>query len=340
MSKRKACEAAAPVPAKEIVLECVCPVTQEPPFDPVHAEDGRIYEREAITTWLAMRQTSPATNEPMGPLLLNATHVRNLVRMAMAHLAAAGDEDAKQYVAQAGVVAPLDGPLTIAALGAECTCPILGDWPVDPVVAMDGHVYEREAVTKMLRTNPASYVTKEPMRKTLREAPHVRAILTALAKSADDTGYLGRTEVHEKRRLAEGGDAGAMYDLGCWYNKGCKGLRQNFVMAANWFEQAAEENHVKALCELGWMRVEGRKGVKQDVDIGKIYLAQAMGGGSQWALYAMAHSFEHGLWGHTRNAKRALDYYQKMRECAVEDAPRHVVKDAWNAQIALCRNRI
>ena len=38
--------------------EFLCPITQDLPMDPVTAEDGSVYERSAITQWLAKQQCS------------------------------------------------------------------------------------------------------------------------------------------------------------------------------------------------------------------------------------------------------------------------------------------
>jgi len=79
--------------------EFMCPITLKLPFHPVIAEDGRVYEREAIETWLnssgqiqpsptldgadaeqpQMTYKSPVTNEPIGPRLVDAVQVRNLI---------------------------------------------------------------------------------------------------------------------------------------------------------------------------------------------------------------------------------------------------------------------
>lgn len=47
------------------------------PSEPVLAEDGRVYEREAIEHWLSIKDPckSPITNEPMGPRLVEAVQV-------------------------------------------------------------------------------------------------------------------------------------------------------------------------------------------------------------------------------------------------------------------------
>ena len=41
----------------------ICPITQEVFRDPVIAEDGRLYEREAITRWITENGTSPFTRQ-------------------------------------------------------------------------------------------------------------------------------------------------------------------------------------------------------------------------------------------------------------------------------------
>lgn len=46
--------------------EVTCPITLEAVVDPVLAEDGHVYERNAIEAWFAKgRKTSPVTNEPL-----------------------------------------------------------------------------------------------------------------------------------------------------------------------------------------------------------------------------------------------------------------------------------
>jgi TPR repeat protein len=67
-----------------IAEEFLCPITRELPFDPVTAEDGRVYERSALEKWFAKKAAgevrSPITNEPMGRKLLPAVQVRNTIK--------------------------------------------------------------------------------------------------------------------------------------------------------------------------------------------------------------------------------------------------------------------
>lgn len=70
--------------AKEAVVDdLVCPITMELPFDPVTAEDGHVYERDAIEKHFegkgVRRVKSPMTNERMGTRLLAAPRTRNTI---------------------------------------------------------------------------------------------------------------------------------------------------------------------------------------------------------------------------------------------------------------------
>ena len=63
----------------ETVTHLLCPITLELPVDPVIAEDGNGYERNAIEAQLKVRLKSPLTNKPMGTKLMAAKHVTNVI---------------------------------------------------------------------------------------------------------------------------------------------------------------------------------------------------------------------------------------------------------------------
>ncbi len=67
----------------------ICPISYELPVDPVWAEDGNIYERECIEQHLANKQTSPVNNTPMGPRLIEARNITNMLQS----MADAGKQD-------------------------------------------------------------------------------------------------------------------------------------------------------------------------------------------------------------------------------------------------------
>ena len=65
-----------------VAADLLCPITQELPFDPVIAKDGKIYERNAILEWFRKKDgeaTSPSTGKVIGTELLPAVQVRNTI---------------------------------------------------------------------------------------------------------------------------------------------------------------------------------------------------------------------------------------------------------------------
>mmetsp|Transcript_127380 Transcript_127380/g.271569 ORF Transcript_127380/g.271569 Transcript_127380/m.271569 type:complete len:259 (-) Transcript_127380:97-873(-) len=77
----------------ESATELVCPITHALPLDPVTAEDGHFYEREAIEQWLLQGNgTSPVTHENMGHRLTPAVQVRNMIEHMVRSGAVSGDK--------------------------------------------------------------------------------------------------------------------------------------------------------------------------------------------------------------------------------------------------------
>ena len=60
-----------------------CPITHKLFTDPHTAEDGRIYEKEAIQNWLKSKKQSPVTKEPMGTSLVPSPTMRAIVASAI-----------------------------------------------------------------------------------------------------------------------------------------------------------------------------------------------------------------------------------------------------------------
>ena len=65
--------------------EMVCCITLELPFDPVTAEDGRVYERKAIQEYFKGKSDSeiksPYTRKPMGKRLFPAMQHKNMIEI-------------------------------------------------------------------------------------------------------------------------------------------------------------------------------------------------------------------------------------------------------------------
>uniref|UniRef100_A0A7S3ZVH5 U-box domain-containing protein n=1 Tax=Pelagomonas calceolata TaxID=35677 RepID=A0A7S3ZVH5_9STRA len=77
-----------------VAAELLCPITQELPFDPVMAKDGKIYERTAILEWFRKKDgdaTSPSTGKVIGTELLPAVQTKNTIEMLIKSGAIAGE---------------------------------------------------------------------------------------------------------------------------------------------------------------------------------------------------------------------------------------------------------
>lgn len=57
----------------------LCCITHEPFNDPVMAEDGHCYERDAIVQWLAQKASSPKTGCAMGSRLVACHSLRQVI---------------------------------------------------------------------------------------------------------------------------------------------------------------------------------------------------------------------------------------------------------------------
>ena len=57
----------------------LCPISHTLPVVPVIAEDGHIYEQEAIKKWFLEKSTSPLTNKPMGRRLIPSHAARQTI---------------------------------------------------------------------------------------------------------------------------------------------------------------------------------------------------------------------------------------------------------------------
>lgn len=73
-----------PKQSKEITDDLICPITLDLPFDPVIAEDGRVYEHAAIKKYFKGKSDallkSPYTNVNMGKRLIPAVQLKNHIQ--------------------------------------------------------------------------------------------------------------------------------------------------------------------------------------------------------------------------------------------------------------------
>ena len=215
----------------------------------------------------------------------------------------------------------------------ELVCPITQELPVDPVIAEDGRVYERQEMEQWLRSKAGqavrSPVTNEPMGKKLLPAVQVRntikGMVTSGAISGDKAeGWKKRIEEEEKvaevRRRAEAGVAGAMCVLGYWYRNGEMGLAQDYAQALEWFKRGADLDNPTSTSMLGHMYALGQGTPRDDAEA-LVLVTHAAGLGSAHACYLLGVYYERGSHGLRKDPKKTARWYRRSATCAVQDAP-------------------
>ncbi len=133
------------------------------------------------------------------------------------------------------------------------------------------------------------------------------------------------------RRLAEDGDTEAAYYLGWMYHEG-KGLQADDLKAVQWWETAAQEDHIEALMALGLLYQKGGVKVDADTDRAVEYFLLAAAAGEEDARLNIAALLLRGDIPAIRRIRRILrsepEVLGDMTEVAIQYAsarefPRH-----------------
>ena len=230
-----------------VAAELRCPITQELPFDPVMAEDGKIYERKAILEWFSKkdRPISPSTGAVIGKKLLPAVQTKNTIEMLVKSGAIVGElatawteklEDEKEVKEMRAKAEGGDGE-AMWRLGAWYE---YGDNGLEEDEAHARAWYERSAATR------------DP-----RGMAKFGDCLLAGVGGPQDNIY-GIMNLSQAAEL--GSDLSAYY-LGQAFFKGCNGLPKDPVQARFWLKKVVdgeceykhlnEESKAKATILLG-----------------------------------------------------------------------------------------
>ena len=184
----------------------------------------------------------------------------------------------------------------------ELVCPITQELPVDPVMAEDGRVYERSAITEWLEKNAKSPHTNEPMGTKLLPATQVKNLIASMVRSGAISGdkagawtkkLEGEKEVEEMRQKAEAGDAEAMMSLADWYQDGTNGLQKNYSERFKWSKRAADLDDAEAIDDVGFCYFYG-EGTEQNRALANVLCAQAATMGIGHACFVLANRYAKG----------------------------------------------
>ena len=141
----------------------------------------------------------------------------------------------------------------------ELLCPITQSLPLEPVLAEDGKVYERDAIESWLKRNQKSPVLNTPMGIKLVPATQIKNMIERMVKSGalnDEKVAEWQQRIREQEELvelrskAEAGDAEAAYALGRAYAEGTMGLSVDHPKACDWYLRAANGGHATAMGSL------------------------------------------------------------------------------------------
>lgn len=91
--------------AQDVVEKLTCPITAALIVNPFVAEDGRVYEFDAIKRWLSSKKKSPLTNKAMGDGLVKCLSTRALIHSAIENGVCEGAAAAAWHLESAKAIA-------------------------------------------------------------------------------------------------------------------------------------------------------------------------------------------------------------------------------------------
>lgn len=233
---------------------------------------------------------------------------------------------------------------TLNNIADEYTCPITLELPLDPVMAQDGHIYERSAITELIEEKGnalKSPVSNKPMGPQLLPAVQVRNSIEELVRSGmleGDKSSFWEQKIKDQDYIvslkgqAEKGDPAAMYKLGSVLYSGLHGQKKNNEAAFGWFKKSADQNFAPGLNGAGLLLIRG-EGIEKNAVEGMMLVGMAARSGSAKAAYNLGNWYAKGKCGLPRNKSRAKEFFQM----AVDDSCKFPALDDKNKKAASAR---
>jgi len=146
-------------------------------------------------------------------------------------------------------------------------------------------------------TAPAATAPTVPAQAAIAPTAPVQAVAAQPAATPPSSGAdkLPATIGSALRAAAAKGDPAAQFEIATRYAEG-RGIPQNFVEAADWFERAAKQGLVPAQFRLGGLHEKGL-GVKKNLDAARRLYLTAGDAGNAKALHNLAVLYAEGIDG-------------------------------------------
>lgn len=207
----------------------------------------------------------------------------------------------------------------------DLICPITHELPFDPVTALDGQVYEREAIENYFADKAPGRKVKSPMTsqmidQALLPAPRHRNTIETLIENGvigGDTAEKWQEKAREKKQVedllkqAQRGDINAMEQVALGYDGfgETRGFKKDATKAFHWYQKLHLSGSLIGTAKVGEYLLAGI-GVVQNKGKGAYYLGLAVGKGSDLAARIMGSYFaegDHGLGVDEEEAQTLLE---------------------------------
>ena len=213
---------------------------------------------------------------------------------------------------------------SINDVAADLRCPITQELPLDPVIAKDGKIYEREAILEWFRkkdgdaTSPSTgkvidteLVPVVQARNTIESLIQTGAIEDEIAE-AWQKRLAFEKRVKEMRAKAEGGDGDAMHWMGVCYTFG-QGVAKDEAQARAWYERSAAVRYPRGMAAFGEYLLLGLGG-STETSLGLVNATEAAYLGSDLGAYSLGKAFSNGKRGLPKDSARARYWLKKVVE--------------------------
>ena len=212
---------------------------------------------------------------------------------------------------------------SINDVAADLLCPITQELPLEPVIAKDGKIYERNAILEWFSkkdgdaTSPSTgkvidteLVPVVPVRNNIESLIQTGAIEGEIVEAWQKRLEFEK-RVKEMRAKAEAGNGYSMFLLGSWYKFGRNGLAKDMAQARAWYERSAAARDPKGLACFGECLLAGVGGPKDNV-LGLVNATEAAHLGTELGAYLLGQVFCKGICGLSKDKARARFWLKKI----------------------------
>jgi hypothetical protein len=156
---------------------------------------------------------------------------------------------------------------------------------------------------------PGSWVQRSPLAAASVAALVASAIYVLVSKRHERK--IALRVVAKYRKLAESGDAIAMFWLATMCRYGRKGLPKDDSRAVTWYRRAAEAGEAMAMVDLGVLYHTGDAGLSQDYGQALDWYRKGASAGDESAMYNIGYMYQHGQGELAVDESEAKNWYEK-----------------------------